>query len=593
GREEAVAAALRAAGTTVVAATGRWWAAPTGAATVVGPAARRLEEGLGGRPAGTGRRARGAEVVAGAVLVAAGRSARHLARLAAALEEAAAALDLAWSVTPLAAGSVAFVAVAEAGGEERVTAAVRHLVADHPEHHLRAGIATGRAVRVGAGGAGTASWWVGPAVRDAVAAAAAAPPGHPPAALARPTAPRGGLFVGRTAETTALGDAWSRAKAGAYVAVDVVGPAGIGKSALVDRARSEAAPAELRVKGSELSRLVPHRALGDGLRRLAGIPDGSPPRAAGDLLVAAFGSLAPDALPWAPLVARLVGAEVDPTPESAATDEAFVALRAHQAVADLVAAAARAAGALWLEVDDLHWLDDASVAALRQVLGGLHDLGCLVVVTRRPGTPVLWPDGGPPAVAVELGGLSWEDVDELARAAEPAAPLTDDELRHLTRRTGGNPLFVAELLAAGARRPDLPGTLGDAVAGRLAELDDDDRRLVADAAVLGVDVDTAELAAVLGDPEVTTWRRWVPVAGLARWEAGRAVFDHDVVREVAYSLVPPARRRALHGRVADVAAATGDPDAAGPVAHHLERAGRWAEVGPWARRAAERARERG
>ena len=103
-------------------------------------------------------------------------------------------------------------------------------------------------------------------------------------------------------------------------------------------------------------------------------------------------------------------------------------------------------GRLVLVVDDAHLLDDGSAALVQQIV---HEGSCSVLASvRTPGTmpdPVtaLWKEGL--AERIDLGVLSEDEVHDLA-AAVLGAPATGASVRRLWQVSGGNALYVRELL---------------------------------------------------------------------------------------------------------------------------------------------------
>jgi len=214
-------------------------------------------------------------------------------------------------------------------------------------------------------------------------------------------------------------------------------------------------------------------------------------------------------------------------------------------------------------VDDVHWLDPASAAALvfaaRRLVA--DPVGLLLAV--RAGEPSAL--DGAELPEIELGGLDADAAGRLLSrvASESVAPPV---ARWIVRATGGNPLALVELAReAPALRPDLvdaPVPVGArierALGRRVTALSreaqlallvaaGDDRRDVATVVRA-----LAALGASLGALEEAE------DAGLVRLEGGRVRFRHPLVRSAAYGLGSPSQQRAAHGALA--AALAGDPD---------------------------------
>jgi len=175
-----------------------------------------------------------------------------------------------------------------------------------------------------------------------------------------------------------------------------------------------------------------------------------------------------------------------------------------------------AAGGLALLVDDLHWGDAPSLAAVEYLGRRLEGLPVLLVVASRPHEPgfdrsILDALGREPAAReVTPRALSAAATAELLRARLSAAA-TDGFCRACHAATGGNPLLVAELASALAaegvsgQEADVarvaeigPEAVARAVRVRLAHLSDEARSLAAAGSVLGDGAPLEDAAALAG-----------------------------------------------------------------------------------------------
>ena len=144
------------------------------------------------------------------------------------------------------------------------------------------------------------------------------------------------------------------------------------------------------------------------------------------------------------------------------------------------------------------------------------------------------------------------------------APLRDTVVRDLHARTGGNPLFVAELARAAADAPAeaataVPEGVREAVLRRLTPLGDESRRALDAAAVLSRPFTVATVARIAGLPPQQA-RAALEPARVARLVTdvpdapGRLAFAHAIVRDAVREALPPARRGPLHAAVVERAA---------------------------------------
>jgi predicted ATPase len=112
----------------------------------------------------------------------------------------------------------------------------------------------------------------------------------------------------------------------------------------------------------------------------------------------------------------------------------------------------------------------------------------------------------------------------------------------------------------------VPDGIREAALLRASRLIDEERALLAAAAVAGTDFDVDTVLAVAG---VATWPDGFTGSGLlTEARDGRAAFRHPLTQEAAYADIPWSRRRRLHRAMASTLAG----DAAAPTLiamHHL------------------------
>ena len=244
--------------------------------------------------------------------------------------------------------------------------------------------------------------------------------------------------------------------------------------------------------------------------------------------------------------------------EGARPQDPFDRERLLRAVARELSALARERPLLLL-VDDLQWVDEASVTLLSALIAHGAGAGWAVAAGLRAG------ELGAQAPAARmlrdlersgrsthlvLSALSSAASAELARAVDPEI---DGE--RIAQTSGGHPLFTLELARGGRTLGDgLPASLAAAIGERLARLDAAARRLATWAAVLGTafEVETLRGPAGLAPGELLSGLEELERAAILRPDAAgeRYDFAHDLVRRVAYEQIPPPRRRWLHAALA-------------------------------------------
>ena len=372
----------------------------------------------------------------------------------------------------------------------------------------------------------------------------------------------------------------------------VTGEAGIGKTRLADEvaARVEAQNATvLAVRCQPGDQRLAYAPVAEALRDAAGRRDARawldavPPhwRAEAGRLVPAIGP--PDgATPIEPLT-------------SPGAQARFV-----EGVWQVLGAALDGAAPGLLMVDDLQWADDATLQLLTYVTSRLHGRRLAVLCCWRDdelGDDHRWSetvraarDDGT-ATVVTLGRLGIGHVDALlATATDPDAAADTGLATRLHTEAEGLPLAVVaylEELDGPPRNGDwpMPHSLEQLFRARIASLDQTARQVLTAAATIGrsFDFDTVMAASGRTDGETVAALEALIARAMVReleGPAGAPMFDftHDKLRTVVYDAASLARRRLLHGRVADAlrtrSRAGEQPVAlAGLIARHEQLAG--------------------
>lgn len=364
-------------------------------------------------------------------------------------------------------------------------------------------------------------------------------------------------LVEREHEVEVLRDTLAAARAGTGGIVLVEGPAGIGKSRLLEVARELAEPSMrlLHGRGTELERDYPmgvvRQCLEPAVRDAADrerLLTGAARLAEPVLLAAAGGSRAELAgilhgLFW--LAAKL--SEESP---------------------------------LLMVVDDAHWVDEPSLRYLAYLSRRVDSLPVALVVAARTGEE----SGGPAATVLsemaaepacellDLRALGQTGLQRLLRELDPG--VVDERFAAACHRaTGGNPFLLGELLqalradgvpftAAGAQRvmDSTPPGIARAVSLTLRRAGPEVAALARAAAILGDGAAqelAAELAAMSAAAASTAALELVRIGLLD--DAPALSFRHPILIGATRSGISARERAAMHSRAADLLRARGAP----------------------------------
>jgi class 3 adenylate cyclase len=376
--------------------------------------------------------------------------------------------------------------------------------------------------------------------------------------------PARGPLVGRRHELDVLRGTWERvASERRPHLVTVFGPAGVGKTRLTDEFL-----AMVRERGGRTvrGRALPYResaaysALAFQLKQLSAIYETDSIDAARSKLEQVVTALVPPGEKEQVARHLSIVLGLDSSGTTSDRESLFLSIRT------FIEAVAADQPTLFA-FEDLHWGDAALLDVVELLASGLRDLPVLILVLARPELLDLrpgWGGGLRAYTALPLDPLQAEDAAELAahRLADAGAGERADRAADLAAIADGNPLFIEQLAAAVAESGDaaapLPTTVREIIAARLDGLPARERSVLLDAAVAGrvfwrgalerMRSDSDGLSAALAELEL----RELLSRQTRSWFEGHQQysFNHVLVRDVAYDLLPRAARRERHREAA-------------------------------------------
>jgi DNA-binding CsgD family transcriptional regulator len=234
-----------------------------------------------------------------------------------------------------------------------------------------------------------------------------------------------------------------------------------------------------------------------------------------------------------------------------------------------------------LVIEDTQWADEATLDVIKYLGRRIARTNGLLVLTYRDGEvdydhPLRHVIGElPPEVLVRihLEPLSRHAIADLAGPA-------DRDIDEILALTGGNPLFVTEVLASGAQ--DVPTSIQDSVLARAAKLSPEARRVLDLSSVVPGEAELSLIMSILSPAQehMTECSR----QGLLRVGGKGVSFHHELTRRSVESVLNTQDRRRLNQLVlTDLAGQAGparlvhhahEADDVDAIIEHAPRAGR-------------------
>ncbi len=346
-------------------------------------------------------------------------------------------------------------------------------------------------------------------------------------------------IIGRAVERDAMSAAYARARAGQAQLLLVTGPAGLGKTRLVEDLCASAADARV--------------------------------------LTGESAPLAGSALAYGPFVDALrdhAGWLLDEDDRSGdmLTQRHRLFLRVLEVLTGLAAQAP-----VLLVLEDLHWADESSRELLGFLAVRLREQPVMVVATLRDdelsGGARGWLaelERRPRVMSLRLAPLTPAEIGEVVADLLPGA--SDESRAAVITAAEGNPLYARELASAGPGR--MPASITDAVLAKADGLAPEARALIDQVSVADGGMSHELLAATVTMPEADMLPavRAAVGAGLLVSDGDGYAFGHALIRQVIYAQILPGERRLLHRRLAGALADQPGSDP-GLLARHWHLAG--------------------
>jgi predicted ATPase len=404
-------------------------------------------------------------------------------------------------------------------------------------------------------------------------------------------------LIGRSAPYSVLETAFERTRAGQSSVVLISGEPGIGKSRLLHDFMKKCWEGSLVLfgAGQRGEQTVSYHPIVEALKnRLTSVPLSLPPY-------------------WLAEVSRLLPELVNiypqlPRPLSLKGEEARI--RLFEALGQCVMALQAASGSVLLCLDDLHWFDPTSLSWITYLARKFltKNSRLMVVGTYRSEDYEKIKDLRDGLARqgllkeIKLAGLSQEDILELLHHLFNSLPGKEDFAARLQETTGGNPLFVLEMLRALSEELNgsgdlhrlvnfpLPEGVREAIDRRLERLNAKSRQVLEAGAVIGTafDFQTVRMTSGRNEFDTSDGLENLTRRQLIQEDKQQFRFCHDLVYRTILMGISPMRLQLLHSRAARALEKL-HPDSITSLAYHFEAAGDQAKAFTYYQRSARQA----
>ena len=379
-------------------------------------------------------------------------------------------------------------------------------------------------------------------------------------------------LVGRGREMETLKEAYERARSGSGQVVGIVGEAGVGKSRLLIELRNmlpEKAYTYLEGQCLHYGGSMAYLPLIDILKSLFEIKEGDREYIIKKKIADKIFHLDERLKGTLPSVKEILSLKVE--------DGAYLQLepgvkkqRTFEAIRDLLVRESQDKP-LILAIDDLHWIDSSSEELLSYLIDWLAGTHIFLILLYRPEYTHTW---GSKSYYTKIGvdQLSFKSSARLVQNILAAGEVMPKLGELILSRAGGNPLFVEELthsllengsiqkkdhqyiLTKEASQIEVPDTIQGIIAARIDRIEENLKRIMQVASVIGREFAYRILQTIMGMREELK-SSLINLQGLEFIYEKRLfpeleyIFKHALTQEVAYNSLLQRRRKEIHEKI--------------------------------------------
>ncbi len=381
-------------------------------------------------------------------------------------------------------------------------------------------------------------------------------------------------LIGRKVEMALLGEALERLREREGTIFSICGDAGTGKSRLVEEFKATLDPKEIQWREGHCyayCQSIPYFPLIDLLNRAWQIEEGDPPEKVRTKVESGIEDLVGKREGIVPYIGSLYALSY---PEIEQVSPEFWRSRLQEAIREILLALTQT-GPTVICLEDIHWADPSSLGLLRFLLSEFTYPALFVCVYRAPFS--LFTSHELSAMGkiyqeIRLQDLSSSEAYEMMESLLKTKTIPSELQQFLQETVEGNPFYLEEMINSliesetlipdnggwKLKKPisesDIPSTIQGVISGRLDRLENETKRILQEASVIG----RAFLYELL--KRITKLKEHIDrcLGGLEQIDMIRTkslepdleyIFKHALIQEVAYGGLLRKQRQQIHERI--------------------------------------------
>jgi class 3 adenylate cyclase/tetratricopeptide (TPR) repeat protein len=243
---------------------------------------------------------------------------------------------------------------------------------------------------------------------------------------------------------------------------------------------------------------------------------------------------------------------------------------------------------LILVFEDIHWAEEPLLELIEHMTDWVRDGSLLILCLSRPELLDIrsdWGGGRVRATSIELEPLGEADSEQLIDALSEVGDISPETRRALLEKTGGNPLFLEEVMLTVAECGEeqaaagIPDTLQALIAARIDRLGPGSKAMLQRASVIGRSFWAGALEHLSSGESVEETLQDLQLRDLVVQQSRSSLsnetgyrFKHVLIRDVAYASLTKSARAGHHARFAQWLGERAGDELLEIRAHHLDHA---------------------